>query len=86
MPKPYLWKNSSGTIQALVEGDKGVHIFPQDINPKGNVIVQLEFELTYNNVAAQYVCRYASLALLGRDMLLVGPSEANFPLVSAINS
>ena len=26
-------------------GEKGVHTFPKDINPKVNVIAQLEFEL-----------------------------------------
>ena len=39
--------------------DKGVHAFPKGINPKVNVIAQLEFELAYYDVAVQYVSHYA---------------------------
>ena len=34
--------------------DKRVHAFPKDINPKINVMAQLEFELVYFEAAVQY--------------------------------
>ena len=36
------------------KGDKKVYTFPNGISPKVNVIVQLEFELTYDDVAVQH--------------------------------
>ena len=33
-------------------------LLPKDINPKVNVLVQLEFELYYFEVAIQYVSPY----------------------------
>ena len=36
------------------------HIFPKVIRPKGNVIARLEFELTYYDVAHQYVSQAAT--------------------------
>ena len=39
--------------------DGGVHTFPKGISPKVNVIVQLEFELAYYDVAVQHVSHYA---------------------------
>ena len=36
----------------------GVHTFPKDISLKMNVIVRLEFELAYNNVAVQHIYHY----------------------------
>ena len=48
--KPSLW-DSSGTISPIAgEGDKGVHAFPKDINPKVNVRDRQEFELVYNYI------------------------------------
>ena len=38
--------------------DKHVHTFPKGIRLKVNVIVQLEFELTYCDVAVQHVSHY----------------------------
>ena len=35
-------------------GDKGVHTFPKDISLKGNVIVELEFELANYDVLVQH--------------------------------
>ena len=37
---------------------KGDHTFPKSISPKGGVIVQLEFELAYTDVAVHYVSLY----------------------------
>ena len=38
---------------------KGVHTFPKGISPKVNVLAQLEFELTYYDVAVQHISHYA---------------------------
>ena len=35
--------------------DKGVHAFPKSINPKVNIIVWLEFELSYFEVTVQHI-------------------------------
>ena len=48
MPKPSLLKNNRGTIQ-------GFHTFPNDISPKVNVIVRLEFEIVYYIITVQHV-------------------------------
>ena len=37
---------------------KGVHTFPRGISPKVNVVVRLEFELTYFEVAVQPFSHY----------------------------
>ena len=42
----------------MQKGDKGVHTFPKSISLKVNVIVRLEFELAYYNVADQHVNHY----------------------------
>ena len=47
MPKAFLEKNSSGTIQPIIWWIRVVHTFPNGINPKVNVIARLEMELTY---------------------------------------
>ena len=39
-------------------GDKVVHIFLNSIDPKVNVIAQLEFELTYYDVPVQHVSHH----------------------------
>ena len=44
----------------LKGGNKGIHTFPMGIRRKVNVIVPLEFELTYYNVAIQYVNHLAT--------------------------
>ena len=36
-----------------------VHAFLKSVRAKLNVIGQIEFELTYNDVAVQYVSHYA---------------------------
>ena len=38
---------------------KRVHTFPKSICPNGNIIVRLEFELSYFHVAIQHICHYA---------------------------
>ena len=46
--------NSSGTIQLVVGIYKGFISFPPgDISSKVNLIVRLEFEIVYYNVAVQ---------------------------------
>ena len=40
--------------------DKGVHTSTKGICPKGNVIVRLEFELTYYDSAAQRLNHYTT--------------------------
>ena len=40
--------------------NKGAHTFPKDIILKVNVIVWLEFEFAYYNVAVQHVNYYAT--------------------------
>ena len=50
MPKPPFQKNSSYSNSWE---DKGVHTFPKRIHPKVNVIVRLEFELTYYDSVAR---------------------------------
>ena len=55
MPKSSLQKASNGNIWPIAGGDKRVHTFPKSINPKVNVIVQLEFELVVYNVKVIHV-------------------------------
>ena len=43
----------------LGEGGKEVHAFLKSINPKMNLIVQLEFGHTYYDVGVQHVCQCA---------------------------
>ena len=64
MPKPSFQKNSSCTIQPLAKGDKDVHAFLKSISLKVNVIVWLEFELVYYNVAVQHVSHWSQILLL----------------------
>ena len=40
--------------------DKEVHTFPEDINPKVNIIARLEFEPTYYDLAVQPFIRSAT--------------------------
>ena len=40
--------------------NKGVHAFPKSISPKVNIIVQLEFKLTHNDVTVQHVWHEAT--------------------------
>ena len=47
-------------------GNKGVHIFPQIINPKVNIIVGVDLELEYYLAAVQQVCHNATLTLSRR--------------------
>ena len=61
MPNSSLSKNSSGTVLFNIAGeDKGVHTFPENISPKVNIIMQLEFKLAYFNVAVQHVSHYTT--------------------------
>ena len=55
MPKPPLTKNRSGTIKPIAGEDKKFFIFPNGISLKVKIIEQLEFEITFYNVAIQYV-------------------------------
>ena len=50
IPKPYLYKKSSGIIypNALVDCDKRVYIFLNSISPKVIIIVRLEIVVAYN--------------------------------------
>ena len=41
----------------------GIHTFAKSICPKVNVMVQLEFELAYYNVAVQHISHYAMATL-----------------------
>ena len=64
MPKPFLKRNSSGTIYELLYSpnsweDKEVHAFLKGISPKVNVIVQLEFKLAYYDFTVQYFNHFA---------------------------
>ena len=43
-----------------MEGDKWVHTFLKGINPRVNVIEQLEFELVYNDFAVHHFNHYAT--------------------------
>ena len=53
-----LLKNNSETIQTT-DGEEGeIHILPKGINPKGNVIAWLEFELAYYDIAVEQVSHY----------------------------
>ena len=56
MPKPSL-KNSSGIIQPILR-DKRVHAFPRGISTIMNIIAQLEFELTYHDVADKHISHH----------------------------
>ena len=56
MPKQNLSKNSDSLIQPI----SGVDTFPKYIDPKGNVITWLEFELALCNVAVQLVSHNAT--------------------------
>ena len=56
MPNLSLKKNSSATIQPIVEQQElysirswrnTAHLFPMGISPKINVMAQMEFELVY---------------------------------------
>ena len=40
-------------------GDKGVHAFAKSINPKVNIIAQLEFKLTHFKAAVLHFSHYA---------------------------
>ena len=42
----------------------GIHSFLKGLSSKVNVIVRLEFELDYYNVAVQYVSHYATVLSL----------------------
>ena len=53
MPKPSLQKNSSGTIELITGEHKGIYNFPKSINPKVNVIVQLEVDLTMMSLSSK---------------------------------
>ena len=59
MTKPSLEKNNNDVFKGLL-GDKGGHTFPKDISLKMNVIVQVEFELAYFEVAIQHVDHYTT--------------------------
>ena len=48
-------------------GDKGYHTFPKSISQKVNVIAQLDFELTYYNVAVLHVNHYVSGIFLSKS-------------------
>ena len=50
--------------------DKDFDTFPKHIDLKVNVITQLEFKLTYYNVAVQHVCHYAMVTPLYRIGIL----------------
>ena len=54
MPKPSLWENNCGNIQPVIGSrDKGTHTCFKSICPKVNIIVRLEFEIAYYDVAVQ---------------------------------
>ena len=55
MQKTSLWYYSTHSC-----GDKGVHIFPKGICMKVNVIVEVEFELSYFEAAVQHFIHYAT--------------------------
>ena len=44
--------------------DEAVHTFLKGINPKANVIVQLELELAYYNILVQRIDHYGDYLLL----------------------
>ena len=56
--KAILVKKKSSWTYCL--GDKGVHIFPEGICPKVNIIVQMVFKFAYYDVAALQVSPYAT--------------------------
>ena len=39
---------------------KAIHTFPKVISPKVNIMVRLEFELTYFKATVQYISHYAT--------------------------
>ena len=45
-------------------GDKKIHAFLMNISPKGNVLVLLQFELAYNNVAVLLISNYTTVGWL----------------------
>ena len=56
VPKPSLWKNSSGTG----EGEIRFLTFSKGISLKVIVIAWLEFELTFYNVTIQHINHYTT--------------------------
>ena len=63
-----------------LQEDKVSHTFPKCINSKVNIVVQLEFELAYYNVAVQYVSLYTmwnppSLMSTQRSMSVQGKTN-----------
>ena len=46
--------------------DKRIHTFSESISPKVNVIMYLEFELTYNDVTVKHVRHYTMSAPLNK--------------------
>ena len=55
MLKPSFEKNNSDTFEPIVGGIREIYIFPKGICLKVNIIMQLEFELSYYDVAVQPV-------------------------------
>ena len=60
MPKPSFLKNSFDTFMHSLR-DRAVHIFPNGINRKVNVIAQLEFELADFEAANEHINGYATI-------------------------
>ena len=60
MPKPSLQKSSSDIIEPIDGGDKGRHIFPEDISSKVKAIEALEFELVYFESTVQLFSHYVT--------------------------
>ena len=60
MPKPFFWKNRSGTIWSIDRRIRGAHTFPKDICPKVNIITWLDFELAYYDSAIQHFNHYTT--------------------------
>ena len=50
-------------------GDKGLNTFLKVINPKVNIIVQLEFELAYYDVTVQHINYYTMWTIVNATSL-----------------
>ena len=60
MLKSYLVEDQYWYYLTQTWEDWRVYIFSKDISPKVNIIVQLEFELAYFDIAVQLFSYYAS--------------------------
>ena len=61
IPKPSLKNTNCTNNQLAGDGNKGVQLFPKDINLQVNEKSQLEFELDHFKIAAKHFSHYAAI-------------------------